>query len=187
MIWKKYNALGCEQNFFVTLNFDILKKSYTKCQIFIWKNTTRQILKLKQIQCVRYWIECFSTSQTLKNCLHSKKVTFWILLLRENDSFCIFHALSKAWFWNEIFLLVKFSFKSFTMCLILKEKFLARQILNQIFFIFYNFKFEPCPNTCTFLFLFLHITMNTYRLKYLRHLGISTRHRSNITSSTHFR
>ena len=61
------------------------------------------------------------------------------------------------------------------------------QILNWIFFIFFNLKFSPSPTTCTIHIVFFHLTMYSHSLQNLRQLDNSTRHRSNNTSCTHFR
>ena len=84
------------------------KKNLTTCQILILKKTARQNLiskfynasdfGLKKIQCVRFWNKIFSTCQILKNCLHSE-ITYWFILLLENEIFYIFCAFLKAWFW----------------------------------------------------------------------------------------
>ena len=57
----------------------------------------RQILK-EFVQRVRFWIKRFNTCHNLKS-LHSKKATFWIMLLyKKDDIFGIFPAFWKAWF-----------------------------------------------------------------------------------------
>ena len=49
--------------------------------------------------------------------------------------------------------------------------------------------FEVSPKSTTYIFhnVFLHITMYSYSLQYLRQLDNSIRHRSNNSSCTRFR
>ena len=61
------------------------------------------------------------------------------------------------------------------------------QISNWKFFIFSNLKFQPSPTACTSHIVFLHITMYSYSLQYLRQIDNSNRHRSKYTSCTRFR
>ena len=58
---------------------------------------------IKAIQRLRFWFQNNTTSQTLKKILHSKiqKITFWIILLRENEILCKFlEKLGNKTFWN---------------------------------------------------------------------------------------
>ena len=97
--------------------------------------------------------------------------------------------------------------KDFLKSMILKKNFLSCQIPNQNFFVVsvskstflqrVRFGIEnittrqvlnnlPKSTTCTFQIVFLHITMYSYRLQYLRQLDISIRFRSYNTFCTLF-
>ena len=75
------------------------------------------------------------------------------------------------------------------------KRYSSYQILNWKFYVsvfdnflyFWNLKFKPSPTTCSFHIIFLHITMYSYNLQYLRQLDKSIRHRSNNKSCTRVR
>ena len=67
-------------------------KNFTKRQTLDWKKYNSLDFELKNFGHVVFWKSV---------CI--QKTTFWFVLLRENDIFCIFGAFSKAWFWNETF------------------------------------------------------------------------------------
>ena len=79
---------------------DLYTKVSKRVRFWYQKFKKLQILDWKKIPRVRFWIRNFSTCQILKKCLHSK-ITFWFILLRQNDIFYYFGVLLKAWFWIE--------------------------------------------------------------------------------------
>ena len=104
----------------------------------------------------------------------------------------------KAWFWRKeyfkihdfeeekyikkhaselkLFRLVRFRINFLSSCQISNQSFTTRQILNIL----------PRSTTCTFRIVFVHITMYSLRLQYLRQLDNCIRHRSVNTFCTLF-
>ena len=67
----------------------LIKKSFTKRQVFDWKKYNALDCELKIFQHVRFWkIVCI------------KKIRFWFNLLRENERICIFGAFIKRMILN---------------------------------------------------------------------------------------
>ena len=76
----------------ISKRYNFWLQSFTKRQILDWKKYNALDFELKDFGHVFFW----------KNvCI--QKTTFWFVLLRENDIFCIFGAFLKAWFWNVTF------------------------------------------------------------------------------------
>ena len=71
-------------------DFDL--KSFTKRQILDWKKYNALDFELKNFGYVIFW-----------KSVSIQKITFWFILLRESETFRIFGAFLKAWFWNEKF------------------------------------------------------------------------------------
>ena len=71
-------------------DFDL--KSFTKRQIVDWNKYNAFDFELKIFGHVNFW-----------KSVSIQKITFWFNLLRENETFRIFGAVLKAWFWNETF------------------------------------------------------------------------------------
>ena len=98
-----YNELDFEIKTFKGIRLRI--ETFTKCQTWIKKFAAEQILnekfynvsgfEINYIQRVSFWIEDLKTCHILKEFAY-KKITCWIMLLRENGMFCIFSAISKS-------------------------------------------------------------------------------------------
>ena len=128
-----------------------------------------------------FWKFFFKIRFWTKMCI--QKITFWLNLPRKLNEFCIFCA-----FFNSTILTQKVVLKSRFFNKILRvrfwiENFKTRTLLWKII------SLEVSPTSTTFIFhnVFLHITMYSYSLQYLRQLDNSIRHRSNNTCCTHFR
>ena len=111
---------------------------------------------------------------------------------------------------NQFFCLVRFWINFFSSCQTLIQLFSSCQILNQPFFVWSDFDSTfpqrvrignknfttrqilnrnnlPKSTTCTFHIAFLHITINSYNPRHLRHLDNGIRHHSSKTFCTLFR
>ena len=138
-IWKD----GLKSRFWI--------KNFTTCQILAWKKYNALDFELKLFPHVRFWkFVCI------------QKITFWFILLRENDIFRIFRAFLKSmilhWKFHYVldFDLKKnnasdFDFKKTQRVRLWNEIFSSSQILNKKFnnvsdfkfkiFLFFNLKF----------------------------------------------
>ena len=144
-----------------------------------------------------------------KNC--TQKITLCLILPRKMRKFCVLRAYIKSTILKKKLILEStFSKKKFFLkCMILNaiifvksviwnKIFSCCQILNNNFFVVSDFESTffttsqilnnlPKSTTCTFHIVFLHITMYSYSLQYLRQLDNSIRLRSYNTFCTRFR
>ena len=143
-----------------TISTDGLKsrlwiKNFSTCRILNLKKYNASDFGLKRIQRVRFLNESFSTCQISKLCMHSK-ITFWFILLRENDQFYIFCAFFESMILNWKFHYVTdFELKKKT----------TRQIFKQNFYISSDFelKFFRAVRFWNKNFTMCHVILKKFR------------------------